>query len=314
MPDVDRKGRARRPSGTRIAARVAAAACLLGIASPAVAADVTKCVEGNARAQDLRRDGKLAAARAELMKCGDPACPQMVRDDCAARLDEVEKAQPTVVFEARDGDGHDLAAVTVTVDGQPLADRLAGRALRVDPGEHTFVFTAGDRPPVTRQLILREGEKERHEGIVIGTPSAPAPTPGSPALPSATPGTEATPSSGLGTRRIAGLVMGGVGVVGLGLGAAFGLMASSAWSNAKSACGGDVTRCTDPATANSDRNTTTSDGTLSTIGFVAGGALLAGGAVLFLLPTASQGTSSARVTVVPAVGVGHGGLLVSGSF
>ena len=242
----------------------------------------------------MRRDGKLAAARAELMTCGDPACPQIVRDDCAARLDEVEKAQPTIVFEARDGDGHDLAAVTVTIDGQPLTERLVGRALRVDPGEHTFVFTAGDRPPVSRQFILREGERERHEGIVIGTPSAPAATapasPGGPAAPAA----ETAPSSGLGTRRIAGLVMGGVGVVGLGLGAAFGLMASSAWSDARSACGGDVSRCADPATANSDRNTTTSDGAISTIGFVAGGALLAGGAVLFLLPTSSQATPSAR--------------------
>jgi hypothetical protein len=51
----------------------------------------------------------------------------MVRDDCTRRLDELDKAQPTIVFEAKDGAGRDLTAVQVTVDGKPLVESLTAR-------------------------------------------------------------------------------------------------------------------------------------------------------------------------------------------
>ncbi|MCL2448559.1 MAG: hypothetical protein FWD17_06410, partial [Polyangiaceae bacterium] len=92
------------------------------------------CIDANAKAQELRHDGKLAAVRAELNRCVDRACPSMVRDDCARRLDELDHAQPTVVFSVKDGDGADMSAVSVTIDGQKVADRLDGSALPVDPG------------------------------------------------------------------------------------------------------------------------------------------------------------------------------------
>jgi hypothetical protein len=286
------------------------AACLTALA-PAARADVAKCVDANAHSQALRRDGKLAAAHAELLACAAASCPELVRDDCAARLDEVERAQPTILFDARDGDGHDLVAVKVTVDGQPLADRLDGKALRVDPGEHTFVFAAEGQPPVTQRLVLREAEKDRRERVVIGAATvheAPAPAPVV-----APPPAEPAPS-GLGTRRILGIALGGAGVVGIGVGAIFGAMASSAWSSAKSACGGDIGRCADVSSGNSYKSTTLTDGAVSTVGFVAGGVLLAGGVVLFLLPQHSEAPAAARLTVGPAIGPSQQGLLVSGSF
>jgi hypothetical protein len=86
----------------------------------------TECIDANTQAQSLRRDGKLSAARVQLLKCSDPGCPSIIRDDCTSRLDEVEKAQPTIVFDGKDGDGHDLVAVSVTIDGQPFADKLDG--------------------------------------------------------------------------------------------------------------------------------------------------------------------------------------------
>ena len=78
MPSFSSHARRGRQRGG-IAGSAAAFACLLGLSSPAQAADVGKCVEANAHAQDLRRDEKLAAARAELMTCGNPECPQLVR-------------------------------------------------------------------------------------------------------------------------------------------------------------------------------------------------------------------------------------------
>jgi hypothetical protein len=289
-------------------------AALIGAVSLPARADVAACVKANAHAQALFRDGKLAAARAELMTCGNPACPELVRDDCAQRLDEVERAQPTVLFDARDGDGHDLVAVRVTMDGQPLTDRLEGKVLRVDPGAHTFTFTVEGQPTVTQTFVLKEGERDRRERIVIGQPTAPTPAATTPAPSSSMSTTPAeTPSTGLGSKRIIGLGLAGAGVVGLGVGTAFGLMASSAWSSAKSACGGDVGHCNNVSSATSYKNTTNTDGTISTVGFVAGGALLAVGGVLFLLGGHRE-ASTTGVTVVPAIGQTQQGLLIHGTF
>ncbi len=286
-------------------------AVVSALAGPRAFADVAKCVDANAHAQALRRDGKLAAARVELRTCGNPSCPELVRDDCAARLDDLERAQPTIVFEARDGDGRDLFAVHVTVDGQPVADTLDGKALRVDPGQHTFVFSVDGQAPVTQGFLLREGEKDRHERIVIGAATAhEAPVP-PPAVAAAPPEPAHT---GLGTRRVVGLGLGGAGVVGIGVGAVFGLLASSAWSSAKSACGGDTSRCTDVASATSYKSTAQTDGTVSTVAFVAGGVLLAAGAVFFFLPEHSEAASGTGVAIGAAVGPSQQGLLVTGAF
>jgi hypothetical protein len=115
----------------------------------------------------------------------------MVRDDCTRRLDEVEKAQPTIIFEVKDAAGGDVTAVTVTVDGKPWTDTLDGKALAVDPGRHVFAFSVAGRAPFERTFALAEGEKGRRERIVLESavsPSAasvPAPSP----APSPSPGT-----------------------------------------------------------------------------------------------------------------------------
>ena len=43
-------------------------------------------------AQDLRLEGKLQAAREQLLICTSPSCPRAVREDCAQRLEELNAA------------------------------------------------------------------------------------------------------------------------------------------------------------------------------------------------------------------------------
>jgi len=265
-----------------------------------------QCADANASAQMLRRDGKLSASREQLMKCSDPKCPAIVRDDCARRLDELDRAQPTVVFEVKDSAGVDVLAVSVTMDGQPWAALLEGKALPADPGQHVFVLTVEGHPPITRTLLLVEGEKGRGERVDLKGPSPSAATP--PPAPTTTRGAR----TGMGTQKILGLAAGGVGVVGVGLGAVFGLMSGSAWTSAKSACGGDPSRCTDVSTAESHRSTAETDATISTAGFITGGVLLAAGVTLFL--TAPHPTETARLVVSPAVGPGQAGVAAGGVF
>ncbi len=120
----------------------------------------------------LRSQHKLRDARAQLLICSAPSCPTDVRAECIRRVAEINTALPSVVFEAKDGDGNDLVEVTVTMDGQPLADRLDGPALVVDPGVHSFVFEASGQPAVRKQFVIREGDKDRRERITLGSVAA----------------------------------------------------------------------------------------------------------------------------------------------
>ena len=117
--------------------------------------------------------------------------------------------------------------------------------------------------------------------------------------------------------------MGGVGLVGLGVGTVFGVMASSAWSSAKSACEDIPSSCTAPAgrtlnsalmSAYSDRSRTETDGTISTAGFIAGGVLVAAGAAVFLTGRRHEEGPAAGVTVAPSIGPGRAGVGLNGVF
>ncbi len=108
--------------------------------------------------------------------------------------------------------------------------------------------------------------------------------------------------------------MAGVGVVGVGLGAVFGLMASSAWNQAKTACGGDTSRCTDVSKGNSLHDTTQTDATISTIGFIAGGALAATGLIVLLTAPHAQSTPTTGLVVAPGLAPGLATVAVAGAF
>jgi hypothetical protein len=166
LPGVHAGGAVAAPVTPAVAPPVAASAP----SPPTPSGDVTKdqCIEANTKAQSLRRSGKLVSAHAQLAICIDPRCPGIVRNDCTQRLDDLERVQPTIVFDAKDAAGNDLSDVRVSMDGKPLVGRLDGTAIEVDPGPHAFTFDVSGQPSVTRGFVLKEGEKLRRERIVIG--------------------------------------------------------------------------------------------------------------------------------------------------
>jgi hypothetical protein len=158
---------------------------ILLVGFPARSAEPTKkqCVEANDAAQDLRQARKLRQAREKLVLCSAASCPGIVREDCVQRLSEVDAAMPSIIFEAKDAAGSDLSAVTVTLDGAPLVEKLDGTPVRVDPGEHVFVLTPEGRPSVTKRLVLSEHDQGRRELVPLGTAEAPLPAAASPVAP-----------------------------------------------------------------------------------------------------------------------------------
>ncbi|MET0595939.1 MAG: hypothetical protein ABW133_24780 [Polyangiaceae bacterium] len=269
-------------------------ALLLGIAAPVDAADPTiaECLTANDKSIQLRSDHKLLAARKELLVCAASTCPAEVRKECMRRIDLVNSSLPTVVIEAKDGSGNDLVAVKVTMDGDVLTEKLDGSALSMDPGAHTFTFEVAGQPPVTKQLVIREGQKDRREVLQLG--AAPAATPATTATPSAKPANPAietsvdqVSSSSGSTQKTLALVAGGVGVVGVAVGSIFGLQSMSKHSEAEEKCPG---ACANQAGVDL-WDDARSAGNISTIAFAVGGVGLATGAILWFTAKPSKSST-----------------------
>jgi hypothetical protein len=276
-------------------------AALVGAATTSVArtgwADDAACIAASENEVALRKEQHLKEALKQLVACGDPSCPAVIRAECNRRTIAINAAIPTIVLAATDPAGGDLAAVTVTVDGAPFASSLDGRSLAIDPGSHTVRFESPGREPVEKTLIVREGEKERHLNVVL------------------TPAAAAAGSSTWSTSKTLALVSGGVGLIGIGVGAAFGAMASSEWSTQQKDCGSSAA-CPNHPGAVSAHDSTETDGAVSTAMFVVGAAGVAGALILWFTAPKAEKRPAAPLALhfLPSVGPGGAGMTLGGTF
>ena len=251
-------------------------------ASSALAAAPTKdeCIAANETAQDLRQAGKLLEARTKLVLCVATSCPAMLREDCAQRLSEIDKATPSIVFEMKDSAGNDLSAVTVTVDGRDVAETLDGRPVAVDPAKHRFVFRAESGATAEKTFVVLEGEKDRRERIVLGV------APAVPKIGEAPVGERS--SFALDRIPTAAYVAAGVGVVGLAVGIGTGIAATSKHSALEGeGCPASGGMC--PPAAQDDLNDFHTLKSWSTVWYVIGAAGIVGGVGIWLIvPKATE--------------------------
>lgn len=146
------------------------ALALAVVALPTAAfADAPMCTQAYEKAQEAKAAGHLGAALVHLHSCIDSACPKFIREDCARWLDQTEAALPTVVF-AVSRDGRDLVRAEVRCDGEVITQDLDGKAIAVDPGIHIFSVRTAGLPPVERQLLIREGERNRVVDVEFHSP------------------------------------------------------------------------------------------------------------------------------------------------
>jgi hypothetical protein len=278
----------------------AAAATL--VASSVRADDKAVCLDASSQGQTLRDAHRLVEARDKFRACAQQGCPAIIQADCSTWLEQVQASLPTVVPFATDAAGNGVPGVKVAMDGKLLLEKIEGRSLEVNPGTHTFTFESPDGTNVDKTVVIGEGQKETRVAAVVVKPSdTPAPTL-TPAL-SPSPAPAPTPDSGPPWKTI-GLVTGGVGVVGLGIGAVFGLMASSKKSDAGCASNG---ACPSQDGVNK-LNDSLSAGNLSTVFFIAGGVLAAAGVTIFVL------APGAPMQVAPSVGANEAGLALRGTW
>lgn len=146
---------------TRSLTVAAASAFLVGLmsagSSEARPRGKASCATAFEQAQEKRRQGKLVEARERLLGCSQRSCGAVVQRECTALLDQVRVEVPSVVLSLSDESGAELTDVSVDMDGAPLAKRLDGRSLNVDPGSHVFSFATRDGKKLERRVTVLEG-------------------------------------------------------------------------------------------------------------------------------------------------------------
>jgi hypothetical protein len=247
--------------------------------------------------------GHMVSARAQWEQAMNLAAAQ--RDDrlahVKAELARIDSVVPKVLFAV---DGQPPQGLELRIDALQVGLASIGVPLPVEAGSHHLVATAPGKkawasdistPPngsVTRVVVPM---------LTDGPPEAPPPT---------TPlGPAPTHASPLGT---VGIVVAGAGVIGLGVGAAFGFIASHKNSESNVQPGGCNSDNVCPEGAYGLRNSARTAGDVSTALFVAGGVLVAGGAALWIL--APKHTASTTVGLTPVVGPHSGTLMLRASF
>jgi serine/threonine-protein kinase len=201
-----------------------------------------------------------------------------------------------------------VAGLEVRCDDEPVRQAEWQVNVPRDGGFHDITATAPGRKPWKTRIELAASEQSLSVDVPVLEPDvSSAPPPVAPITASTpTPADSGTvfanvsdaPKSNGKVQRIVGLSLGGAGVLAIGVGSFAGLTAHSKYDDATASCG-PTTTCPKGSPAFALRDSAVTWATVSTITFVAGGALLAGGAVLYF--TAPR-TTGPTVGLAPAPG------------
>lgn len=250
----------------------------------------SQCIAAHVEAQRLQKSAKLREARAVLVRCSDPACPSVLVQECTDLFAQVDQAVPSLVFVARDEQGRDIADARVLDGDAVLLERLDGKAVEVDPGEHRFRIERPGAEAVEQELVVREGDKLRRVEVVFGQASA-------------------TPPATDGERDVtpAFWIVGSAGLVGLTL---FGALAGAGLAKKNDL---DDRACA-PACPSSDVDEARSLFLGADISLGIGLAALAVAPILYFTSPIEPANESSRAFVAPLASAEGAGLVCGGTW
>jgi hypothetical protein len=228
------------------------------------------------------RVGRLASAWAKFLEA-EPhfrnRTPPDPRADIAKQRAEALYPKLSRITIEMPIDSH-APGIVVKRDGDVIDDSQWGTGLPVDPGKHVVEVTAPGKEPWTWEADVGSGGATVTVKVPVLKDAAAAPSASSTAT--------AAPDTGMPVQKKIALGAGAAGIVGLALGGVFGglTMGKVADSNKTCAKQADGTFRCDAAGA-ALRDDAKGMSMISTIGFVAGGVLAAGGVVLWLTSPSS---------------------------
>jgi hypothetical protein len=125
------------------------------------------CATAFEETQRLRNASRYLEANREVLKCSSPACGAVLSEECGRMHSELQAATPSVVFAARDKSGNELPNVMVRIDQESSAIPLDGKPVMIDPGNHTFSFSAAGHELHSQQVVVLTGEHFRLISVVL---------------------------------------------------------------------------------------------------------------------------------------------------
>jgi hypothetical protein len=239
-------------------------------------------------ARSLDMLGKLLDAKeaydhllAETLPADAPAPFREAQESGRKEAVDLEARIPSILVALS---GAAAAEAQVTLDGVAMPPGAIGKPQRVNPGSHGVVATAKGLPPIERTVAVQQGAVTRVD-IALQPPPPPSHTPA--------------------------LFGFGLGAVGLGVGAVAGVVSLNKVAQLQQAC--PLHQCS--PTEQPVANTAKALGTVSTIGFIVGGAGVTAGVVLLAVRASDTQESGAAASARRLrVGIGPGSVAMWGEF
>lgn len=264
-------------------------------------------------------EGKIATAWAHYQDALSAAKRDGRKDRAKfaqARIDAIRPRLPRIRVRVA-AENRALPGFRVSRDDIIVGEAQWGESVPVDPGTRTLAARADGYASWTTTVDVPAAASETTVDVPVleKEEAAAAPAPEGPPDPAKTPGAEQRershpddPTRG-DTQRTIGVTLGAIGVVGVAVGSVFGLLAISKQSEADRECRPpDGTRCSAAGVEAGKDGTTFGD--VSTIAFIAGGALLVGGAALYF----SAPDPTKKIGLAPTFGPSRAGLALGGRF
>jgi hypothetical protein len=253
-----------------------------------------RCYEEVGRAASAWATFRAAAALARELHDAREAAADRFANAVHAKV-------ATLTLDARALAG--VAGARVSRDGVPLDAAERDTPAPVDPGEHVFEATAPGKQPRRASVTIAAGAAATvHLDALVDAPEPPS---------GSAPAT-APRSSAQRTVGYVALAVGGGGIV---VGAVGGALALAKHNQAVAACTSYPDHCPSSGAAEGPNNASSSWATVSTAGFIAGGAILAAGvAIVLTAPRERGGGSPAIARVSPYATSQGGGITVGGAW
>jgi hypothetical protein len=244
-----------------------------------------ECARAFEDSQRLRNATRYLEATREVLLCTNPECGIAVSEECVKIYGELQAATPSVVFGARSGAGLELRDAQVVIDDGSEPVRIDGKPVAIDPGNHTFSFSADGFAPQVQNVVILAGERFR---AITATLAPIGVVPGSAAPPSlATDGSDTrAPGPPLGS-----YVLGGVAVLSVGAGVALRILGANEFD--------DLSRECKPECSQGSVDAVERKYLLSNVALAVGGAAAIAGVVVYFV-SAGSSRPSASLLVGPS--------------
>lgn len=271
------------------------------------------------------RAGRTASAWAAFLEAASQmrAVGQRDREKAAQqRAEQLEPRLPRLIVLVPDE--NQLPGLEVRRNGVSVGTAQWGTPVPVDPGEIELEASAPGKLTAKQALRLEEGKTVTYNvpalavdpSVAVAATSQAKPEPEPEPEPAKPEPAQAKPAD-KGSNAPWIITLGAAGIIGLGVGTTFAILADQQYDDSLQDCDID-----DPNMCGVDgynqRNDARTKGTVATVGFVAGGALLATAAIVWIASGSSKSKQASaqhpRVSAAPVLGPGHAGLAMQGSF